>query len=144
MNNTTNLKYEEYSQYYARLCSLVKYSNTRVEWLGDVDRDNVPIYRFNNITLPVKLMISIMKPNFNFIDYNKIINLDVKYNCKRQIYLDLPMNKNQSKELGKRDYDEILNLYKKGMSTKKIADIYNINRRIISNYVINNYLIKNN
>jgi len=81
------LKYETREQFVNRFHSLIEINNNKYIWNGDVDDNDIPIFRFNGITLNAREMIEVWKPSLDIEYKKKIINENIRYNSKKDIYL---------------------------------------------------------
>ena len=81
------LKHETREQFVNRFHCLIEINNNKYIWNGDVDDKDNPIFRFNGITLNAREMIKVWKPSLDDEYKKKIINENIKYNSKKDIYL---------------------------------------------------------
>lgn len=81
------LKYETREQFINRFLSLVEIENDKYLWNGDVDKNNIPIFKFNGIILYVRKMISVWSPSNMELNKKLIINKNIVYNSKKDIYI---------------------------------------------------------
>ena len=80
-------KHETLEQFVNRFHSLIEINNNKYIWNGDVDDNDIPIFRFNGITLNAREMIKVWNPLNNDEKKKNIINKNIRYNSKKDIYL---------------------------------------------------------
>ena len=131
MDNEHTLKYESRNQFIARFWSLIQEKNNKYVWLGNVDKQDNPIFKFNGIIIKVNDFVNVWKRRYINI---KLINKNINYNKKDDIYLNIyhPI------ELNNNDYNEIKKLFKDDKYTlKDLSKKYNVSIRAISNIILN-------